>query len=76
MMENVLNTRTSRVAPLRTGLRRLGREKLGVYRGMFLKRLAQWPLRAAFRALSPYIEREPDLVVFGCVRNRFADNSA
>src|SRR4051794_18395898 len=77
-MEDVLITRTSRVGetPLRTGLRRLGRERLGVYRGMFVKRLSQWPLRAAFRSLSRFIRRDSDLVVFGSVRNRFADNSA
>ena len=77
-MEAVLITRTSRVgeSSLRTGLRRLGRERLGVYRGMFLKRMAQWPLRAAFRALSKYIRRDAHLIVFGSVRNRFADNSA
>jgi len=43
---------------------------------MFLKRLLQWPLRAAFRTLSRFIRRDPNLVVFGSVRNRFADNSA
>src|SRR3954452_8777099 len=77
-MEDVLITRTSRVGetPLRTGLRRVGRERLGVYRGMFVKRLSQWPLRAAFRSLSRFIRRDSDLVVFGSVRNRFADNSA
>ena len=65
-MEAVLITRTSRVgeSSFRTGLRRLGRERLGVYRGMFLKRMAQWPLRAAFRTLSKYIRRDADLIVF------------
>jgi CDP-glycerol glycerophosphotransferase (TagB/SpsB family) len=43
---------------------------------MFMKRLMQWPLRATFRGLSQFIRRDPDLVVFGSVRNRFADNSA
>ncbi|HEY0519407.1 MAG TPA: CDP-glycerol glycerophosphotransferase family protein [Ilumatobacteraceae bacterium] len=43
---------------------------------MFVKRLLQWPLRAAFRSVSRYVRREPDLVVFGSVRNRLADNSA
>jgi len=43
---------------------------------MFVKRLSQWPLRAAFRSLSRFIRRDSDLVVFGSVRNRFADNSA
>src|SRR5258705_492285 len=63
-MEDVLITRTPRVGEthLRTGLRRLGRERLGVYRGMFLKRVAQWPLPAAFRMLSPWIRRDPGLV--------------
>ncbi|HZX56532.1 MAG TPA: CDP-glycerol glycerophosphotransferase family protein [Ilumatobacteraceae bacterium] len=77
-MEDVLITRTSRVGetPLRTGLRRLGRERLGVYRGMFVKRMSQWPLRATFRSLSRFVHRDSDLVVFGSVRNRFADNSA
>ena len=54
----------------------MGREKLGVYRGMFLKRLSEWPLRAAFRGLSRFVRRTPDLIAFGSVRNRFADNSA
>ena len=77
-MEDLLSTRIRRprLPELRTGLRRLGREKLGVYRGMFLKHLLHWPLRAAFRALSPFVNREPNLIVFGSVRNRLADNSA
>jgi CDP-glycerol glycerophosphotransferase (TagB/SpsB family) len=77
-MEDLVTTRIRRpdVAALRSGLRRLGRERLGVYRGMFLKRLCQWPLRAAFRGASRFVRRKPDLVVFGSVRNRLADNSA
>ncbi|MEP7113235.1 MAG: CDP-glycerol glycerophosphotransferase family protein [Ilumatobacteraceae bacterium] len=73
-----MSTRTRRPGEpaLRTGLRRMGREKLGVYRGMFLKRLSEWPLRAAFRGLSRFVRRKPDLIAFGSVRNRFADNSA
>ena len=77
-MEDLLITRIRRprLAALRTGLRRLGREKLGVYRGMFVKHLFQWPLRAAFRGLSRFVNRQPNLIVFGSVRNRLADNSA
>jgi CDP-glycerol glycerophosphotransferase (TagB/SpsB family) len=77
-MEDLLNSRIRRLRPpaLRTGLRRLGREKLGVYRGMFVKHLAHWPLRAAFRGLSRFVNREPNLIAFGSVRNRLADNSA
>jgi CDP-glycerol glycerophosphotransferase (TagB/SpsB family) len=73
-----VTTRTRRPGEptLRTGLRRMGREKLGVYRGMFLKRLSEWPLRAAFRGMSRFVRRKPDLIAFGSVRNRFADNSA
>ena len=77
-MEDLLITRIRRprLPTLRTGLRRLGREKLGVYRGMFVKHLLQWPLRAAFRGLSRFVNRQPNLIVFGSVRNRLADNSA
>jgi CDP-glycerol glycerophosphotransferase (TagB/SpsB family) len=57
-------------------LRRIGRERLGVYNGMFLKRLAEWPLRAFMRRVGPHIRRSPDLIAFGSVRNRFADNPA
>ena len=77
-MEDLLITRIRRprIPEVRTGLRRLGREKLGVYRGMLLKHLFQWPLRAAFRFLSRFVNREPNLILFGSVRNRLADNSA
>jgi CDP-glycerol glycerophosphotransferase (TagB/SpsB family) len=57
-------------------LRRIGRERIGVYRGLYIKRLMQWPLRAALRQMTRPLRRQPDLVAFGSVRNRFADNSA
>src|SRR6187455_1521026 len=65
-----------RTPALHESLRRIGRERLGVYRGLFAKRLMQWPLRALLRRLTRPVRRQADLVVFGSVRNRFADNSA
>ena len=57
-------------------LRRLGRERIGVYRGMFLKGLVQLPWRSAMRSVARAVPRESGLVAFGSVRNRLADNSA
>ncbi len=55
---------------------RIRREWIGVYRGLFMKRLALWPLRRAMKWFSRKFVRDPQLVAFGATRNRFADNPA
>ena len=64
------------IKQMRDGARRIARERIGTYRGMFLARLARWPLKVAVDSLAGKIPRQPDLIAFGAIYNRLADNSA
>lgn len=56
--------------------RRWARAHIGIFRVQLLVGLARWPFLAAARRVSATIPRRSDLVAFGSVSNRLADNSA
>lgn len=57
-------------------LRRLVRERIGIFRVVFAVRILQWPVRLLTRVVSRRIPRNEKLIAFGADAGRFADNAA
>lgn len=61
---------------LNSALRRFVRERIGIFRVVFVFRLLQWPLRVVARQIASRLRRDDGLIAFGADHDRFADNAA
>ena len=64
------------VQNLNATLRRLVRERIGIFRVVFVFRILQWPLRLLARFVAGRVGRDEQLIAFGADADRFADNAA